>query len=150
MGGTAMVRDLPVPRSDTYPRELSAPRKAIWTGFSGFPARLRAVILRPTMSKVTAGVLTGIVLGALHGVWSAWGEPKAMDVFTTILNGVLAAYVTRGNTPLWRGGLVSGLIGLALGALAGLPNHSWAMTLPLGAVVGVGCGLATAAVKSKT
>src|SRR5439155_27269904 len=110
------------------------------------------------MSKVTAGVLAGIVLGALHGVWSAWGDPKAMDVFTTILgrasqgiiNGVLAAYVTRGNTPLWRGGLLSGLIGLALGALAGLPSHSWAMTLPLGAVVGVGCGLATAAVKSKT
>jgi hypothetical protein len=110
------------------------------------------------MSKVTAGVLAGIVLGALHGVWSAWGDPKAMDVFTTILgrasqgiiNGVLAAYVTRGNTPLWRGGLLSGLIGLALGALAGLPSHSWAMTLPLGAVVGVGCGLATAAVKPKT
>jgi len=110
------------------------------------------------MSKVTAGVLAGIVLGVLNGVWSAWGEPKAMDVFTTILgrasqgiiNGVLAAYVTRGNTPLWRGGLVSGLIGLALGALAGLPGHSWAMTLPLGTVVGVGCGLATAAVKSKT
>ena len=34
------------------------------------------------MSKVTAGVLAGIVLGALHGVWSAWGDPKAMDVFT--------------------------------------------------------------------
>jgi hypothetical protein len=110
------------------------------------------------MSKITAGVLTGIVLGALHGVWSGWGEPKAIDVFTTILgrssqgiiNGVLAAYVTRGNTPLWRGGLFSGAIGLALGVLAGLPGHSWATTLPLGAAVGVGCGLATAAVKPKT
>jgi peptidoglycan/LPS O-acetylase OafA/YrhL len=110
------------------------------------------------MSKVTAGVLAGIVLGALHGVVSAWGEPKAMDVFTTILgrssqgiiNGILAAYVTKGNTPLWRGGLVAGLIGLGLGALAGLPNHSWTTTLPLGAAVGVGCGIATAAVKPKT
>ena len=158
MGGTVIERDLRFPRSDTNPRELSASGRAIWTGFWGFPAWRRAVILRPTMSKVTAGVLTGIVLGALHGVFSAWGEPKAMDVFTTILgrasqgiiNGVLAAYLTRGNTPLWRGALLSGLIGLALGALAGLPGHSWATTLPLGAVVGVGCGLATAAVKTKT
>jgi len=109
------------------------------------------------MSKVTAGVLTGIVLGTLHGVWSAWGEPKAFDIFTTILgrasqgiiNGVLAAYVTRGNTPPWRGALFGGLIGLALGALAGTPDRSWAATLPLGAIVGAGCGLATAAVKPK-
>jgi hypothetical protein len=62
---------------------------------------------------------------------------------------VFAAYITRGKTPLWRGGLWSGLIGLALGALAGIPNHAWATTLPLGAVVGIGCGLATAAVKPK-
>ena len=109
------------------------------------------------MTKVTAGVLTGIVLGAIHGVITGWGEPRAMDVFTTILgrssqgiiNGVLAAYVTSGNTPLWRGGLLAGLIGLALGALAGIPGHSWATALPLGAAVGVGCGLATAAVKPK-
>src|SRR5204863_5586046 len=47
MGGTVMVRDLPVRRSDTNPRKLSAPGRAIWTGFSGFPARRSAVILRP-------------------------------------------------------------------------------------------------------
>ncbi len=109
------------------------------------------------MTKVTAGVLIGIVLGALHGVVSAWGEPKTMVIFTTILgrasqgivNGVLAAYVTPGNTPLWRGALFSGLIGLLLGALAGIPGRDWTMTLPLGAAVGIGCGLATAAVKPK-
>lgn len=109
------------------------------------------------MTKVTAGVLTGIVLGAAHGIVSSWGEPKAMAVFTTILgrasqgilNGVLAAYVTPGRTPLWRGALLGGGIGLLLGILAGIPNRSWAMTLPLGAAVGIGCGLATAAAKGK-
>jgi hypothetical protein len=109
------------------------------------------------MTKVTAGVLTGIILGAVHGVVSSWGEPRAMDVFTMILgrasqgivNGILAAYATPGRTPLWRGALFGGLIGLALGAVSGIPNRAWATTLPLGAAVGVGCGLATAAVKPK-
>ena len=80
-----------------------------------------------------------------------------MAIFTTILgrasqgivNGVLAAYVTPGKTPLWRGALLSGGIGLGLGALAGIPNHTWATTLPLGTIVGIGCGLATAAVKPR-
>lgn len=109
------------------------------------------------MTKVTAGVLTGIVLGAAHGLVSSWGEPRAMVIFTTILgrasqgivNGVLAAYVTEGKTPLWRGALLGGAIGLGLGAISGLPGHNWATTLPLGAAVGIGCGLATAAAKPK-
>ncbi|MGH7682319.1 MAG: hypothetical protein ACRENN_10085 [Candidatus Eiseniibacteriota bacterium] len=109
------------------------------------------------MTKVTAGVLTGIVLGAAHGLVSSWGEPRAMVIFTTILgrasqgivNGVLAAYVTQGKTPLWRGALLGGAIGLGLGAIAGFPHKTWMMTLPLGAAVGIGCGLATAAVKPK-
>jgi peptidoglycan/LPS O-acetylase OafA/YrhL len=104
------------------------------------------------MTKVTAGVVTGIVLGAAHGVLSSWGEPRALDVFYSVLgrasqgivNGVLAAYVARGRSPMWRAMLLSGLIGLALGALAGIPKENWQQTLPLGAFIGVACGAATA------
>ncbi len=104
------------------------------------------------MTKVTAGVVTGIVLGAAHGVLSSWGEPRALDVFYSVLgrasqgivNGVLAAYVARGRSPMWRAMLLSGLIGLALGGLAGIPNESWRQTLPLGAFIGVCCGAAAA------
>ncbi len=110
------------------------------------------------MTKVTAGVLAGIVLGAAHGVVSAWGEPRAMDVFTTmlgrasqgIINGVLTAYANKGKTPFWRGALLGGVIGLGLGVLSGLPDRDWSHTLPLGALIGVGCGLATAAAKPGT
>lgn len=104
------------------------------------------------MTKVTAGVMTGIVLGAAHGVVSAWGEPRMLDIFVAILgrasqgiiNGVLAAYVAPGRTPVWRGMLLSGLIGLLLGGIAGIPEHRWASTLPLGAALGAACGAAAA------
>jgi peptidoglycan/LPS O-acetylase OafA/YrhL len=104
------------------------------------------------MTKVTAGVLTGIALGAAHGVVSAWGEPKALDVFLSVLgrssqgiiNGVLAAHVAQGRTPTWRAMLASGAIGLALGGLAGLTAKNWSQTLPLGAFIGVACGAAAA------
>lgn len=104
------------------------------------------------MTKVTAGVLTGIVLGAAHGVVSAWGEPETQAVLVSVLgrasqgiiNGVLAAYLTRGRTPVWRGMLLSGAIGLALGGLAGLPDKSWEQTLPFGAFIGIACGAAAA------
>ena len=107
------------------------------------------------MTKVTAGVVTGIVLGAAHGVLSSWGAPHAIDVFYSILgrasqgivNGVLAAYVARGRPPMWRPMLLSGLIGLALGGLAGIADHNWSQTLPLGAFIGVACGAATARAK---
>jgi hypothetical protein len=109
------------------------------------------------MTKVTAGVLMGILLGALHGVVSSWGEPRALDIFTMILgrasqgivNGILAAYATPGKVPLWRGALFGGLIGVALGGISGIPSRNWDSTIPLGAAVGIGCGLATAAVKPK-
>lgn len=104
------------------------------------------------MTKVTAGVVTGIVLGAAHGVVSAWGEPKMMDLFVSVLgrasqgiiNGVLAAYVARGRKATWRPMILSGLIGLALGGLAGIPAKSWEQTLPMGAFIGVACGAAAA------
>ena len=109
------------------------------------------------MTKLTAGVLAGLILGILHGVVSSWGDPKAMVVFTTILgrasqgiiNGILAAYASRGQTPLWRGALIGSAIGLALGGLSGLPDRAWSTSLPLGAVVGLGAGAAAAAVKTK-
>jgi hypothetical protein len=40
--------------------------------------------------------------------------------------------------------LLSGLIGLALGGLSGIPHKSWQQTLPLGAFIGVACGAAAA------
>jgi hypothetical protein len=104
------------------------------------------------MTKVTAGVVTGIVLGAAHGVVTAWGEPRALEFFTAVLgrasqgivNGVLAAHVAKGHPPMWRAMLFSGLIGVVLGGLAGIPDESWSQTVPLGAFIGVACGAATA------
>lgn len=107
------------------------------------------------MTKVTAGVITGIALGAAYGVASAWGEPRMLDQFVTILgrasqgiiNGVLAAYAAPARTPVWRAMLFSGLIGLALGALGGIASRDWAHTLPSGAFIGAACGAAAARAK---
>ena len=104
------------------------------------------------MTKVSAGVLTGIVLGASHGLVVAWGEPRAMDVFTSVLGrasqgiitGVLSAYLTPGRTPVWRGALLGSAIGLALGGLAGIPDRNWLTMVPASGVVGLVCGAATA------
>ena len=104
------------------------------------------------MTKVTAGVLTGIVLGAAHGILSSWGEPRALDIFYSILgrasqgivNGVLAAWVAQGRPTMWRPMLLSGLIGLVLGGLSGIPKENWQQTLPLGAFIGACCGAAAA------
>ena len=104
------------------------------------------------MTKVTAGVVTGLVLGAAHGVLSSWGAPHALDVFYSVLgrasqgivNGVLAAWMVPGRPPMWRAMFLSGLIGVALGGLAGIPDHNWRETVPLGAFIGVCCGAATA------
>ena len=103
------------------------------------------------MTKVSAGVLTGIVLGAAHGLVGAWGEPRVMEVFTSVLGrasqgiitGVLAAYVTPGRTPVWRGALLGGAIGLGLGGLAGIPERDWLTMVPAGCAIGLLCGAAT-------
>lgn len=102
------------------------------------------------MTKVTAGVVTGIVLGAAHGVVSAWGEPRALDIFVSVLgrasqgiiNGVLAAWVARGRRHAWGTILLSAAIGLALGGVAGIPREDWTLTLPFGTAIGAACGAA--------
>ena len=103
------------------------------------------------MTKVSAGVLTGIVLGAAHGLVGAWGEPRVMDVFTSVLGrasqgiitGVLAAYAAPGRTPVWRGALLGAAIGIGLGGLAGIPDRNWLTMVPAGGVIGLACGIAT-------
>lgn len=103
------------------------------------------------MTKVSAGVLTGIVLGAAHGLVGAWGDPRVMDVFTSVLGrasqgiitGVLAAYATPGRTPAWRGALLGGAIGIGLGGLAGIPDRNWITMVPAGGAIGLVCGIVT-------
>jgi hypothetical protein len=103
------------------------------------------------MTKVSAGVLTGIVLGAATGLAGAWGEPRVMDVFTSVLGrasqgiitGVLTAYATPGRTPIWRGALLGAAIGLALGGLAGISERNWVLMVPAGGAIGLLCGIAT-------
>ena len=107
------------------------------------------------MTKVSVGVLAGIVLGLLYGLYNARGGAGAAALSASLLgrssqgiiNGVLAAYANKGVTPLWRGGLWGTLIGLGLGVLAGLASHSITGALLPSAVLGLGCGLATAKAK---
>lgn len=107
------------------------------------------------MTKVTAGVLAGILLGLLYGLYNVLGEITAPAVSASLLgrsaqgiiNGVLAAYASKGATPLWRGALWGALIGLALGVLVGISSHSIEKALLPSALVGLGCGLATAKAK---
>ena len=104
------------------------------------------------MTKVSAGVLTGILLGILYGLYNASGEGTATALSASLLgrsaqgiiNGVLAAYANKGTPPLWRGALWGLLIGLLLGVLAGLSTHTLPISLIPSAIVGLGCGLATA------
>jgi hypothetical protein len=104
------------------------------------------------MTKVSAGVLTGILLGVLYGLYNARGDMSAAAVSASLLgrsaqgiiNGVLAAYANKGNPPMWRGAIWGILIGLGLGVLAGLSTHTLPAALIPSAVVGLGCGLTTA------
>jgi|GEM_PF-2264597 len=104
------------------------------------------------MTKVSAGVLTGILLGILYGLYNARGDMSATALSASLLgrsaqgiiNGVLAAYANKGGPPLWRGALWGVLIGLALGVLAGVSTHTFPVALIPSAVLGLGCGLATA------
>ncbi len=107
------------------------------------------------MTKASAGILAGILLGVLYGLYNARVEPTAASISASLLgrsaqgiiNGILAAYANKGATPLWRGALWGGLIGLGLGVLAGLSTHSVAGALLPSALVGLGCGVATAKAK---
>ena len=104
------------------------------------------------MTKTSAGILAGILLGGLYGLYNARGDTSAAAVSASLLgrsaqgiiNGILAAYANKGATPLWRGALWGVLIGLGLGVLAGLSMHSVAEALPPSALVGLGCGVVTA------
>ncbi len=107
------------------------------------------------MTKTSAGILAGILLGVLYGLYTARGETTAAAVSASLLgrsaqgiiNGILAAYANKGAPPLWRGALWGVVIGLLLGVLAGLSMHSVAEALLPSAIVGLGCGLATAKAK---
>ena len=102
-----------------------------------------------------AGVLAGIVLGLLHGILPVREHQDAAAISASLLgrmsqgiiNGVLAAYANRGATPLWRGAIWGVLIGAGLGVLAGLQSHTVPAALLPSALVGLGCGLATAKAK---
>ena len=104
------------------------------------------------MTKVSAGVAVGLLLGAAQGFLTAGAEATGMETFLSILgrasqgiiNGVLVAYMTGPKTPLWRGGLVGGVLGALLGGLAGIPAQDWGQLVPWSAAVGVGGGLAAA------
>jgi len=107
------------------------------------------------MTKVSAGVLTGILLGVLYGLYGARTDLTATTLSASLLgrasqgiiNGVLAAYVNKGATPLWRGAFWGGLIGVLLGVLAGISTHAFPASLIPSAILGLGCGLATAKAK---
>jgi hypothetical protein len=107
------------------------------------------------MTKVSAGVLVGILLGVAYGFYNVRGEGTAAAISASLLgrsaqgiiNGILAAYANKGPTPLWRGALWGVLIGLGLGALAGLPNHQIPASLLPSGLLGLGCGLVTAKAK---
>lgn len=104
------------------------------------------------MTKVSAGVAAGLLLGAAQGFLTAGPEATGMETFLSILgrasqgiiNGVLVAYAIKPKAPLWRGGLVGGALGALLGGLAGIPTQNWGQVLPWSAAVGIGCGLAAA------
>jgi hypothetical protein len=107
------------------------------------------------MTKVSAGILAGVLLGVLYGWYNAREATSAAAISASLLgrsaqgiiNGILAAYANKGATPLWRGALWGTLIGLGLGALQGLFSHSIVAALPPSAILGLACGLATAAAK---
>ena len=106
------------------------------------------------MKKLTAGVVTGLVLGAAQGLLTAGQEGSAFGVFLGalargsqgVINGILVAYMTRPMTPLWRGGLTGGVIGAVLGLVAGSQGQPWAIAVSSSIAVGAGCGIAAARV----
>jgi len=94
----------------------------------------------------------GIVLGAIHGFLNTGAETSSTALSASLLgrasqgiiNGVLAAYANKGAPPLWRGALWGALIGVGLGAVSGLAGQALSRAIPFSALVGLGCGIATA------
>lgn len=95
-------------------------------------------------------MLAGILLGMVHGLVSARREAATATIVATVLgrasqgiiNGILAAYATRRGAPPWQAALWGALIGAGLGCLSGIPGRAWPETIPLGGLVGLGCGVA--------
>jgi len=109
------------------------------------------------MKKLTAGVVTGLVLGAVQGVVTEAPDADAFGMFLGalgrgsqgVINGILVAYMTRPMTPLWRGGLTGAMVGAVLAVVAmvaGNPAQPWVIAVSSSAVVGAGCGIAAAKV----
>jgi hypothetical protein len=105
------------------------------------------------MNKVSAGVVTGLLLGAAQGALSLGENAKGVEqsllpilgrASQGIIAGILTAYLTKGKAPLWQGALMGAAIGAGLGFLAGLPTHAWSQLVPYSAAVGLGCGVAVA------
>ena len=104
------------------------------------------------MNKVSAGVVTGLLLGAVQGALISGGHAKGMELMLPILGrasqgiiaGILTAYRTKAKTPLWLGALTGTAIGTGLGFLAAIPTHAWMQVVPTSAIVGLGCGIAVA------
>jgi hypothetical protein len=101
------------------------------------------------MRKVTAGVMTGLVLGTVHGIVADGGVSGGTVLFLSalargsqgVINGLLAAYLTPSKTPLWRAGLVGAVIGAILGVVAGAQAQGLAQAVPWSAAIGLACGL---------
>ena len=103
------------------------------------------------MNKVSAGVVTGLLLGAAQGAIMSGGSAHGVELLPIlgrasqgIIAGVLTGYLTKPKTPLWRGGLTGAVVGAGLGFLAGLPSHEWLPVVPLSSAVGLACGIAVA------
>ena len=107
------------------------------------------------MTKTSAGILAGILLGIVYGFYNTHGDMSAGALSASLLgrsaqgiiNGVLTAHANKESPPLWRGALWGTLIGLGLGVLAGLSTHNLVGALLPSALVGLGCGVATAKAK---
>ena len=104
------------------------------------------------MNKISAGVVTGLLLGAAQGALTMGGDAKGVEILLPILGrasqgiiaGLLVAYMTKKKTPLWSGALLGAVVGAGLGFLAGWPHQVWMPIVPASAGVGLFCGLAVA------
>jgi hypothetical protein len=102
------------------------------------------------MKKVTAGVVTGLILGAVQGIVTEAGDAGNFGLFLAalargsqgVINGILVAYLAKPTTPLWRGGLVGALIGALLAAVSGALSDPASGAIPWSIAVGACCGIA--------
>ena len=104
------------------------------------------------MNKISAGVVTGLLLGAAQGVLMKHPGAKGAELILPILGrasqgivgGILTAYFTRGKTPMWQGAIVGAIVGAGLGCIASIPTKHYFPMVPYSAVVGLVSGIAVA------